>query len=151
MQKFNFTMLVNTFLCLKNAWFLWYESLNFWGNIYCYWYSRWLSGKKSAYQCRRHRRHRFNPWVGKIPWSRKCQPAPVFLPEKFQGQKSLAGYHPWGRDESDTTECLSTHTLCSRRSARSQDAVTRKEVKPTEKMDWPVIKLPWGVVNVWSY
>ena len=38
---------------------------------------RWLSGKESACQCRRHR---FNPWVGKIPWRRKWQPTPVFLP-----------------------------------------------------------------------
>ena len=97
---------------------------------------------ESICKCRRCWRPGFNPGVGKIPWSRKCQLAPVFLPEKFQGQKSLAGYHPWGHDESDTTERLSTHTLCSRRSARSQDAVTKKEVKPMEKMDWPVIKLP---------
>ena len=33
---------------------------------------------------------------------------PVFLPGDFQGQKSLAGYSPWGRKESDTTERLST-------------------------------------------
>ena len=32
------------------------------------------SGKESACQCRRHKRHRFDPWVGKIPWSRKWQP-----------------------------------------------------------------------------
>ena len=42
------------------------------------------------------KRHRFNPWVGKIPWSVKWQTAPVFLPEKFHGQRSLAGYHLWG-------------------------------------------------------
>ena len=29
------------------------------------------SGKESTYQCRRHQRLWFNPWVGKIPWSRK--------------------------------------------------------------------------------
>ena len=37
-----------------------------------------------------------NPWVGKIPWSRKWQPTPVFLSGEFHGQGSLAGYHPWG-------------------------------------------------------
>ena len=37
-----------------------------------------------------------NPWVVKIPWSKKWQAAPVFLPGKFQGQRSLAGYSPWG-------------------------------------------------------
>ena len=39
------------------------------------------------------------PWVGKNPWSRKCQPTPIFLPVKFHGQKSLAGYSPWGRKD----------------------------------------------------
>ena len=39
----------------------------------------------------------FNPWVGKIPWRRKWQPTPVSLSGKFHGQKSLAGYSPWGR------------------------------------------------------
>ena len=50
----------------------------------------------------------FDPWVGKLSWRRKWQPTPVFLPEKFQGERRLAGYSPWGRKESDTTERLST-------------------------------------------
>ena len=70
------------------------------------WDSRWLSGKESA--CQR-RRYGFDPWVGKIPWRRKWQPAPVFLPEKSHGQRSLAGYSPWGRKELDTTERLRMH------------------------------------------
>ena len=37
------------------------------------------SGKESAWQCRRHKRHRFDPWVRKNPWSRNWQPTPVFL------------------------------------------------------------------------
>ena len=41
------------------------------------------------------RRLGFGPWVGKIPWSRKWQPTPVYLPEKFHGQ-SLEGYSPQG-------------------------------------------------------
>ena len=46
----------------------------------------------------------FDPWVGKIPWRRKWQPTPVLLPEKSHGWRSLVGYSPWGRKESDTTE-----------------------------------------------
>ena len=46
----------------------------------------------------------FDPWVGKIPWRRKWQPTPVFFPGELHGQKSLAGYSPRGRKESDTTE-----------------------------------------------
>ena len=33
-------------------------------------------------------------WIGKIPWKRKWQPTPVFLPEKSHGQKSLMDYSP---------------------------------------------------------
>ena len=45
----------------------------------------------------------FNPWVGKIPWRRKWQPTPVFLPGKSNGQRNLVGYSPWDCKESDTT------------------------------------------------
>ena len=47
---------------------------------------------------------RFDPWVRKIPWSRQQQPTPVFLPGKFHGQRSLAGYSPQGHKEWDTIE-----------------------------------------------
>ena len=53
---------------------------------------RWLNGKQSTCQCRRHRRLGFNPWVRKIPWRRKWQPTPVLLPGDFYGQRSLVGY-----------------------------------------------------------
>ena len=43
-------------------------------------------------------------------WRRKWQPAPVFLPGESQGRRSLTGYSPWDRKESDMTERLSTHT-----------------------------------------
>ena len=43
----------------------------------------------------RYKRHRFYPWVGKIPWRRKQQPTLVVLPEESHGQRSLAGYCPW--------------------------------------------------------
>ena len=46
----------------------------------------------------------FAPWVGKIPWRRKWQPTPVFLPGESHGRRSLVGYSPRGRKESDTTE-----------------------------------------------
>ena len=46
------------------------------------------SGKESACQYRRHKRHRFDPLVRKIPWSRKWQPTPVFLPGKFQTEEA---------------------------------------------------------------
>ena len=59
------------------------------------------SGKEFACVCRRRKRRRFNPWVGKIPWRKEWQPTPVLLPGEFQRQRSLAGYSPWGHEESD--------------------------------------------------
>ena len=49
------------------------------------------SGKELACQCRRHKRHGFNPWAGKIPWRRAWQATPVLLSGETCGQRSLAG------------------------------------------------------------
>ena len=67
----------------------------------------WLSGKRICLQCRRCG---FNPWVRKIPWSRKWQPAPVFLPRKFLRERSLA---LWPCKKSNTKEQVSMHTYTS--------------------------------------
>ena len=53
-----------------------------------------INGKESACQ-QRCKRHGFDPWVEKIPWRKKWQPTPVFLPEKVHGHRSLEGYSPW--------------------------------------------------------
>jgi len=63
---------------------------------------RWYIGKESASQCRRHQRRKFD--LLKIPWCREQLPTPVFLPEKFHGQRSLAGYSPSCCKESDTAK-----------------------------------------------
>ena len=57
------------------------------------------------------------PRVRRIPWKRKWQPTPVFLPGKSHGQRSLLDYSPWGCKESDTTEQLSVHREKKHRSA----------------------------------
>ena len=62
------------------------------------------SGKESAFQYRWCKRHRFNPWVRKIPWRRKWQPPPVFFPGKFHGQRILAGHSPRSCKVLDRTE-----------------------------------------------
>ena len=54
------------------------------------------------------RRGRFDSWVGKFPWRKNWQPAPVFLLEKSHGHRSLVGYSSWGCKDSDTAEQLST-------------------------------------------
>ena len=51
--------------------------------------------KEPACQCRRHKRCKFDPWVGKIPWRRAWQSTPVFLPGESHGQRSLAGCSLW--------------------------------------------------------
>ena len=65
--------------------------------------SRWFSDKESACQCMRYR---LDLCVRTIPWRRKWQPTPVFLPGESYGQRSLVGYSPWGHKELDTTERL---------------------------------------------
>ena len=45
----------------------------------------------------------FDPWVGKIPSSRKWQPTADFLPGKFRRQRSLVGYCPWDCEKLDMT------------------------------------------------
>ena len=70
------------------------------------WVPRCCSGKESTCQWRRCRRHRFHPWVGRIPWRKKWHLTPVFLPGKSRGQRSLVGYSPWGHKVLDE---LNTH------------------------------------------
>ena len=72
------------------------------------------SSKEPTCQCRRHRCV-FDPWVGKIPWRRKWQPTPVFLLGESNGQRSLVGYSPCSRKESNMTEACTTHRGTTRR------------------------------------
>ena len=65
--------------------------------MYTYRLPRWLRQERICLQCR-------GPRFRKTPWRREWQPTPVFLPGESHGQKSLAGYSPWGRKELDTTE-----------------------------------------------
>ena len=68
----------------------------------------------------KHKGCRFDPWVGKIPWRRSWQPTPIFLPGRSHGQRSLAGYSPWGHKELDkieVTEHTPTHATVFPRTA----------------------------------
>ena len=67
---------------------------------------RWLSGKESACQCRRPG---FDAWVRKNLWRRKWQPAAVCLSGKSHGERSLAGYSPWGCKRVNTTYQLNNN------------------------------------------
>ena len=52
-------------------------------------------------------------WVRSLGWEdlleKEQLPTPEFWPGESHGQRSLAGYSPWGRKESDMTEQLSLH------------------------------------------
>ena len=58
---------------------------------------------------KRQKKHEFDPWVRKIPWSRTWQPSPVFSPGESHGQRSLEGYSPRSHKESDMIEQLSMY------------------------------------------
>ena len=78
-------------------------------------------------------RPRFNSWAEKIPWRRAWQPTPVFLTGESHRQRSLFGYSPLGRKETDTTEWL-THT---------QDSVQVFELHSSTMIQW----LKWTRAN----
>ena len=65
--------------------------------------------EEPACQCRRHKRHGFDPWVGKIPWWRAWQPIPIFLPGEAHGWRSLAGYSLQSHKSQTRLKGLSTH------------------------------------------
>ena len=52
----------------------------------------------------RCKRHQFHLWCRKIPRRRAQQPTPVSLPGESHGQRSLAGYRPWGHTELNMTK-----------------------------------------------
>ena len=91
------------------------QGLGIWLNMKTHWlkkicwarseslYSVWLRQQRIYPQCGRPG---FDPWVGKIPWRREWLPTPVLLPGEFHGQRTLAGYSPWGHKEWNTTDQL---------------------------------------------
>ena len=74
-------------------------------------FPRGAGGKESTCESRRSKRWVFDPWVGKIPWSRKWQSTPVFLSGEFHGQRSLVAI-VYGDAESDMTEQLGSDSHC---------------------------------------
>ena len=72
-----------------------------------------FSGKRVCMPCRRHRRCGFNSWVGKIPWRRKWQPTPLFLPGESHELRSLVGCTPRGCKELDMTKYIAQCSLAN--------------------------------------
>ena len=92
---------------------------------------------KNPCQRKRHKRLRFNPLVGKIPWRRAWQPTPVFLPGEFHEQRSLAGYNPWSHKESDTTKQLTLSLIQTLwRKGRGHSIVSQFSVEKYHYREW---------------
>ena len=91
--------------------------------------------KNSTCQCRRRKRGRFNPWVGKISWRRAWQPTPVFLPENFHGQRSLLGYSPWGCSQT-RLKGLSAHQLSDGPQLKLYEQETFQAVISSGTLTW---------------
>ena len=85
--------------------------------------ARWLSGKEFACHCRRHRRHRFDPWVVKTPWRRDGNPL------QYSCLGNLMDRGAWwatGCKESHRSEC--THSPGT--SPTSQPVLSFSEPSP---------------------
>ena len=64
----------------------------------------------------------------RLGWRRKWQPTPVFMPGRSHGPRSLVGYNPWGREESDTTErllCVCVCVLIGRKVMTNPDSILK--------------------------
>ena len=72
----------------------------------------WYRQYKFHLQCRRRD---LDLWVEKIPWRKEWQPTPVFFLGESDGQRRLADYSPWGRQELDMTQQLSMHSWTAHR------------------------------------
>ena len=69
----------------------------------------WCCGKECACRCRRRR---FEPWVGKIPWSREWQHTPLFSPGKIPWTEEPGGATAHGvLKEADTTQQLNNNLV----------------------------------------
>ena len=107
----------------------------------------WWLRRKRVYQ--KYGRPGFDPWVGKIPWRRKWQPTAVLLPGKIPGWRSLAGYSPWGRTESDTTEQLHFLSLSLSHTARRPNHSNLKEINPEYSLEGLILKLQYFGHLMW--
>ena len=104
------------------------------------------SGKELSHQCRRHKRHSFDPWVRKIPWKKNQQPTPAFLTWKFPWTEGPGGlYSSLGRKESGT-KWLSMH-------ARMYICIMNLSVRFLKNVlliYLAALGLSWGKWDLWS-
>ena len=84
----------------------------------------------------------FDPWVGKIPWRRKWQPTPVFLPGESHGWRSLVGYSPrvaksrTRLSDFTFTSCLTTVDHCLANHKNVKNCITGKSQQGALMTSW---------------
>ena len=102
--------------------------------FFWYWLLLWLRQLRICLQCRRPA---FSPWVRKIPCRKEWLPTPVLLLGESHGQRSLAGYSPWGHKESDMTEWQTQPfgIICSQRFS-SEPCFLYHFIKPHTNIYW---------------
>ena len=108
--KVTYIMTRFVIISLESSWLVMWmphdEKLSFTAPHFCWEFPGGTSGKDTHpnphRQCRQCKRPKFDPWVEKIPWRMKWQPAPVFMPGESHGQRNLVGNRPWGLTELDT-------------------------------------------------
>ena len=86
----------------------------------------------------------FHPWVEKIPWRRKQLPTPVFLPGESYGQRTLAGYSPWGHKESNMTEQLSMWKIKMWDPLRKKQGEVPLKLLSYYPFPFPLLSLDWS-------
>ena len=74
----------------------------------------------------RDRRLRSDPWVRKMPWSRKWKLTPLFFPGKSKGWSSLASCSSWSHKELDTAEHTLIHTAHLQKADAKKTTSTQK-------------------------
>jgi len=90
-----------------------------------------VSGKEPACQYRRRKGQGFDPLVGRIPWGRKWQTTPVFLPGESHGQRSLACYHRVAKSQTQLNDLahrkISLNSIPPKSSSSTESHISGKK------------------------
>ena len=84
-----------------------------------------------------------------MPWRRKWQPTSVRLPGEFQGQRSLAGWSPWGHKESDRTERLTLSRGWSKCHLKVKVKIPHSCLTVCNRIDYTVHEIPQARILKW--
>ena len=96
------------------------------------------------------RRCRFNPWIGTIPWRRKWQPTPVFLPEKFHGLQPCNLWEIPRTEEPGGRQCMGLQRAEHDWGSQQQQGTSFPKLQKTLFLRQMSILIQWTFLNfVW--